>query len=498
MRKIYLLALISLIGISVIAQNNQTKQTLNISDSDIEPMYVNAEHISMPANHSTYSSASKSISISGDGFIGCDSSSTILRATGCPNYAWSKNENMIPVISMVDSLETGILKQNTTYYLETKTSSEKTLCELPAHMSSYTGNVRGYYFVAPIDFLITGLRVPTDASTEAQNIAILRFNTAPPEWSGITSDFEELGYWANYSLTDTINVSIPIYKGDTIGIYGNRNNNSSYAAGGPTTTNIGDTPVTLIRSGMQAYLDSEPMHDVWSEADGNISRVEFFYDLNPISEKQNINVAIGHSSSSIITEIACGDSYTAPDGNIYTEPGNYTAIVENASGCDSTISINLSFHYINSSVTTNNQSLTADSEGCSYQWLNCNNNYEAISNAISQTFTATTNGEYAVEITEYECVDTSTCHTISSVGIENFIFNDVRLYPNPTQGIVNINFGNLNHPSIKVYNIQGKLILEQNNINKSNLEFNLKEAPGIYILEIISGDEKKMYKLLKK
>jgi hypothetical protein len=43
--------------------------------------------------------------------------------------------------------------------------AQGTLMPIPPHSSTYNGNPRGYWFVAPVDFTIVGLRVPDDFST---------------------------------------------------------------------------------------------------------------------------------------------------------------------------------------------------------------------------------------------------------------------------------------------------------------------------------------------
>jgi uncharacterized repeat protein (TIGR03803 family) len=57
-----------------------------------------------------------------------------------------------------------------------------------------------------------------------------------------------------------------------------------------------------------------------------------------------INLTIKHSTSSSISATAC-DSYTAPDGAVYTTSGIKTAVIPNAAVCDSTITINLTIKY---------------------------------------------------------------------------------------------------------------------------------------------------------
>ncbi len=56
-------------------------------------------------------------------------------------------------------------------------------------------------------------------------------------------------------------------------------------------------------------------------------------------------------TSSTISPIAC-NSYSAPDGAVYTNSGTYTAIIPNAVGCDSTITINLTVHNSNAGTDT--------------------------------------------------------------------------------------------------------------------------------------------------
>lgn len=56
-------------------------------------------------------------------------------------------------------------------------------------------------------------------------------------------------------------------------------------------------------------------------------------------------------TSSTISPMAC-NSYTAPDGAVYTNSGTYTAVIPNAVGCDSTITINLTVHNSNAGTDT--------------------------------------------------------------------------------------------------------------------------------------------------
>ncbi|MBL4709706.1 MAG: T9SS type A sorting domain-containing protein [Flavobacteriales bacterium] len=86
----------------------------------------------------------------------------------------------------------------------------------------------------------------------------------------------------------------------------------------------------------------------------------------------------------------------------------------------------------------------------------------------------------------------------SVVGIleVNSLFKDVSVFPNPNKGIVNINLGNLNKASVRVFSISGKLIYQKMNISESIFKFELKEASGIYFIEIITREQSQHYPLI--
>lgn len=148
-------------------------------------------------------------------------------------------------------------------------------------ITTNTGNVRGYYFIAPTSFVICGLLVPTDASTGPQSIEVLRFHvTPPPAYPSVTNTFTSLFYVASDTgLVTPVSCNIPINAGDTIGIYGARSTSTicSYATPGCVTSILGYT-VSLTRTGMQYPLYNQQMHDVWSETGSDISRIVMYVD----------------------------------------------------------------------------------------------------------------------------------------------------------------------------------------------------------------------------
>ncbi len=210
-----------------------------------------------------------------------------------------------------------------------------------------------------------------------------------------------------------------------------------------------------------------------------------------------IDVNLLHTSS-IITETAC-DTYTAPDGVIYTTSGIKTAIIPNAAGCDSTITINLTVNTVDVSVTQNGIILTANTIADLYQWVDCNNGYSIIGEETNQSFTATQNGNYAVVVTQNGCADTSACYSVTSVGIlESTFSNDIIVYPNPTDGIVRIDLGEtLSEFVVSLHDLNGKLISQSTYQNTKMFELNVNVQSGIYLLTINSDNKKVTINLIK-
>ena len=189
-------------------------------------------------------------------------------------------------------------------------------------------------------------------------------------------------------------------------------------------------------------------------------------------------------SSSNNNILACGLSYTSPSGNhVWTTSGTYHDTIPNHAGCDSLLTIVLTLNTVNTSVTTYLSTITAVATGATYQWLNCDFGYAVIPGQVYQNFIATVDGNYAVEVTQNGCVDTSVCVNIQHAAIaENSLFNDIVISPNPVVNILKI--GNLQKADIEISNIKGQIV-KRISTNETNTTLDISAyASGMYYIKV--------------
>ena len=79
----------------------------------------------------------------------------------------------------------------------------------------------------------------------------------------------------------------------------------------------------------------------------------------------------------------------------------------------------------------------------------------------------------------------------------NNALNQISIFPNPTSGLINIDFGNLSNISIKVFNILGNVVYQKESINSFKYKFILNEKSGIYFIEASSDNTKQIFKIIK-
>jgi hypothetical protein len=214
-----------------------------------------------------------------------------------------------------------------------------------------------------------------------------------------------------------------------------------------------------------------------------------------------LDLTVNYSTTGTDVQTAC-DTYTWIDGNTYTASNNTaTHTLSNAAGCDSIVTLNLTINSV-SDLTTSITGITisANNSGATYQWLDCDNNYSMISGETNSSYAPSANGNYAVQLTEDGCIDTSACAAITTVGIiENNFGNDLIVYPNPTNGNFSIDLGAIyENTSILITDLSGKLIESKFITQSQTINLTLEAPTGIYIVSIQAGNKNAVARLVKK
>ena len=227
-----------------------------------------------------------------------------------------------------------------------------------------------------------------------------------------------------------------------------------------------------------------------------------------------LHLTITHPEPMSFVREGC-ESYTPTwaDGysTTYTQSGTYTHGYENADGCWQVDTLHLTIkHAPQVSLSTFNGGLTEiypgqeitiyntlHQDGYTYVWSNGDiGEYAGI---VVSPLTATT---YYVTVSNPPCTATAESSiTITITGVEDYEQSGMTLYPNPTSGIVNVEFEMGNEQwkdaEIQIFDMYGKL-LRTEPANDSTIQTDMSPfADGVYTLRIKTQDGVVTRKIVK-
>lgn len=255
-----------------------------------------------------------------------------------------------------------------------------------------------------------------------------------------------------------------------------------WSPGGETTSSITVSPTLTTTYSVQYTLSG-----CGSASNSGIVTV----NPTPVVTVNNETICAGDNVLLTATPSIVGGTFLwSPDGqtssSISVNPTNTTtySIVYTLNGCESANIAAVVTVIPSPSILVNSSQnvLTANQSGATYQWIDCNNGNTPIVGEVNQTFVATSNGNYAVIITQNGCSDTSLCTVVNMISIEENQKNDgIVIYPNPTYESIKITFdGEMIGSDMIITDEKGRII-ETILISKSDIEVKLTNyAPGIY------------------
>jgi hypothetical protein len=212
-----------------------------------------------------------------------------------------------------------------------------------------------------------------------------------------------------------------------------------------------------------------------------------------------IVLTLNTSSAGTDAQTAC-DSFTWIDGNTYTASNNSaTVVLTNAAGCDSTVTLDLTVTTIDTTLTVDGITLTADQVGAQYQWFDCSDPQMPIEGANEQSFTPSSDGSYAVEILFNGCLGISACELVLSTAVTETTLDGLpQLYPNPTDGRVQVRVGHqYGSISAVIMDLGGRIVGEHQATNTEFLDLVIPGEAGLYLIELRSADTRMVLKVSK-
>jgi hypothetical protein len=231
------------------------------------------------------------------------------------------------------------------------------------------------------------------------------------------------------------------------------------------------------------YFVSGSYHDTIQNANGCDSIITLNLTVNPIT-----------SSSETVS--AC-DSYTwNANGVTYTTSGQHTAALTSGAGCDSVITLNLTIVPTPTAIATDDGLGTlTGSGGNPVQWIDCGTN-TAIAGATATTFSPTTNGTYAIVVGNgIGCSDTSNCLVVDYIGLFENQLIDATIFPNPTTDEVNITLTE-SSATLVIRDAQGKIIQTRTVENGASISLATIQT-GVYFFELTTERGKTVKRVVK-
>ncbi|BDS11213.1 T9SS type A sorting domain-containing protein [Aureispira anguillae] len=213
-----------------------------------------------------------------------------------------------------------------------------------------------------------------------------------------------------------------------------------------------------------------------------------------------LNLTILNSTSGVDAQTAC-DTYTWIDGNVYTSSNNTaTHTLTNAAGCDSVVTLNLTITNLDVTVAINGTTLIANQAGVNYQWINCDSLNVPIAGATNQSFVPTSNGNYAVILSNTNCVDTSNCVNFTNLSIGTIAKETLsfKIYPTPTKDYLTIELKSSQDVAIEILDINGRVLLQQAYQAAKQIELPVERLiTGVYFVKVETKGNVQIVKMIK-
>ncbi|MFY0674137.1 MAG: T9SS type A sorting domain-containing protein [Bacteroidia bacterium] len=191
------------------------------------------------------------------------------------------------------------------------------------------------------------------------------------------------------------------------------------------------------------------------------------------------------NADSTITQSGCDQIEI--NGEKYTSSGTYYQKLQTTQGCDSMLTLELTVFNVKNTVSQSGNTLTADANNADYQWLDCNNGNSPISGATAQSYTATEDGRYAVQVTKNGCVKVSDCIELTPSSIREELNSVLKIYPSPAINEIVIENSDSDNLDFAIYSIDGRIMKQGVLVHEKNIISLASFSKGVYLIKTSKG-----------
>ena len=244
--------------------------------------------------------------------------------------------------------------------------------------------------------------------------------------------------------------------------------------------------------GSTSYTDNQSACDsyTWSANGQSYTQsgqyTEVLSDQNGCDSTVTLDLTITNSSAGSETVTVCNAYTWSANGQTYTQSGQYTEVLTNVNGCDSTLTLNLTIETIGITTQPADQtvfsgnnaqfSVVSSALNPTFQWqMNEGTGWLDLFNAgqfsgvdtdiltVSNVTLGQNNNLFRCILTENSnCSDTTDVAVLTiedNTGIEE-VNQQISIYPNPTSASFTISSESSINSSFKLFDIQGKVVLK--------------------------------------
>ncbi len=204
-----------------------------------------------------------------------------------------------------------------------------------------------------------------------------------------------------------------------------------------------------------------------------------------------LDLTVLEPSELTIYAVLCEGGAFEYNGQIFTDPGTWVFTLTNINGCDSTVTLNVTVNLVNSNVTLQGGTLVAEATNSTFHWIDCATNLP-IPGATGSTFTPTVTGQYRVLVrSESGCEELSDCQLVEVVSVgEPLSQADWSIQPNPANqfALVMLNEAVEGELQVEVYDPAGRLLRQlQVASGVRQIEIDLADFPdGMLLLRLVN------------